>query len=90
MNLNADEKLTLRALAGLSDGYCQGFVPLTKRTGLTRSAVRRACRSLRRKGLAEFHTGLWTDDGEMAGAGYGPTTSGRELIGDAALPEYGE
>ena len=37
---------------------------------LDRKAIRRACRSLARKGLAEYGKGLWSDDGEPAGSGY--------------------
>jgi DNA-binding IclR family transcriptional regulator len=39
-------------------------------TGLTRPVVRRACRSLARKGFASFHRGCWTEDGRPAGSGY--------------------
>lgn len=56
------------------------FNPIIERTGLQRRVVRRACRSLTRKGLAYFAKGLWTEDGEMVGAGYGATRAGRTLI----------
>jgi hypothetical protein len=50
-----------------------------------RTAVRRACRSLARKGLAEYHKGLWTMDGVPGGAGYAATMAGADLLqGDAA------
>ena len=45
-----------------------------------RARIRRACRSLARKGLAEYMRGLWTEDGEMAGAGYGITKAGVERL----------
>lgn len=47
--------------------------------------VRRTVRSLARKGLASFHKGLWTDDGEPAGAGYTLTPQGRALADEMAL-----
>jgi hypothetical protein len=56
---------------------CLHFATIEYRTDLERKIVRRACRSLARKGLAEFFKGLCTDDGEFAGAGYcvAPQTS---------------
>ena len=50
---------------------------------LTRKEIRRACRSLARKGLAEYSRGLWNDDGVPAGSGYGATKMGRSR-GDEA------
>lgn len=41
-----------------------------------RKEIRRACRSLKRKGLTEFKAGLWTDCGEPAGSGYAATDAG--------------
>lgn len=49
-----------------------------------RKAVRRACRSLARKGLARYGRGLWTEDGEMAGAGYAAT---KAAVTDSPTPE---
>lgn len=51
------------------DVWCANFAALGG-IGTARAGVRRACRSLARKGLAEYHKGLWTEDGEPAGAGY--------------------
>lgn len=56
------------------------FRPLTVRTGLDRRTVRRNARYLKRKGLAEFYAGLFTEDGEVAGAGYAITEAGREFL----------
>lgn len=56
------------------------FAPIMHRTRLQRRIVRRACRSLTRKGLAYFSNGLSTEDGEMVGSGYGATEQGRALI----------
>lgn len=55
------------------------FAPLEKKTGLDRRHVRLACRSLKRKGLAQFAKGLMTEDG-MGGAGYGATKEGYILL----------
>lgn len=88
VNLNSNERSVLRVLAGIPDGYYKPFAPIARTTGLDRAAVRRACRSLKRKGLAEFLAGLWTEDGEPAGSGYSATPAGRELIGDDVLREY--
>lgn len=57
-----------------------GFAGIMKQTGLDRKTVRRCCRSLRRKGLALFESGLWTDEGEPAGSGYCSTAKGRDLL----------
>lgn len=50
--------------------YVLPFRPIMLRTGLIRPIVRRACRSLARKGYAQYVKGLQTDDGDFAGAGY--------------------
>ena len=55
---------------------CLPFAPVMGHTGLDRRTVRRCIRRLARKGLAEFHNGLWNEDGEMAGAGYCITPGG--------------
>lgn len=44
-----------------------------------RKEIRKVCRSLKRKGLAEFQKALWSDDGP-AGAGYGATEKGAAVI----------
>lgn len=78
-----NERKVLKALNYNEDGTCfSGFAFLQDETGLDRKAVRRACRSLKRKGLAQFATGLWTEDGEPRGSGYAATKEG------AALSEY--
>lgn len=57
-----------------------GFAPISRATGIESKKVRLACRSLKRKGLADFATGLVTEDGDFAGAGYGITERGLELL----------
>ena len=87
MKLNDNERNVLRALYELSavDGlYCVSFAPLIRATKLDRKAVRRACRSLKRKGLAEFHSPLFNDDGEVAGAGYCISRAGADMMKEAA------
>ena len=53
----------------------QGNIP-----GLDRKQIRRACRSLARKGLTKYARGLWTDDGEPRGSGYAATDEGVNFI----------
>lgn len=59
--------------------WCIGFDALALHCGMDRQAVRRITRHLARKGYAEYWRGLWSDDGEPAGAGYCITRQGREL-----------
>lgn len=75
--INTSEAKVLAVLAAISGDFgCFSFRPIMRRTRLNRAAVRRACRSLARKGLARFHRGLWTEDGEPAGSGYCATEQG--------------
>lgn len=79
---NEAERAVLIELADLYSYGGFGFVgfdPICRETGLDRKIVRRACRSLARKGLAEFARGLWNEDGEPGGSGYGATKAGKEL-----------
>lgn len=69
-------------------GACFPFRPLMRRTRLSRTEVRRACRSLRRKGLARYERALWTEDGEMVGAGYGATAAVAEAADPVAVKRY--
>ena len=80
------------ALQALADEYCRDFGYLTFRSisalsGLEQAHVRRTVRALARKGLAEYAKGLWTEDGQLAGAGYRCTTAGLELA--ASFPAAG-
>lgn len=58
------------------------FLAIKKRLNnkYTRSEIRLSCRYLKRKGYADFESGLWYDDGEMAGSGYGATKAGQEFL----------
>lgn len=76
------QRICLDALAGCTrpDGeMCVGFKRLEKLTELHRVDVRRSVRALARKGWAEFHKGLCTEDGEFAGAGYCISNEGRRI-----------
>lgn len=86
-HLQPDKLAVLDVLAALPNHHCIGFKPIMNRTELDRATVRRACRYLARKGLAEYVRGLWSEDGEMLGAGYGATKAGRELV-EKIEPEY--
>lgn len=58
---------------------------------ISRDMARAICRSLRTRGYAEFKRGLWTEDGEPAGAGYTITKAGRKYLDELqaeALAEY--
>jgi len=80
MKLNDNERKVLAALYN-EDGICfSGFAFLMEETGLDRKAVRRSCRSLKRKGLAQFASGLWDEDGEPRGSGYAATKEGVEVL----------
>lgn len=83
MRLNEKEHTILEALA---DSYhpeewgAYSFAPLSKKVGLEIKEVRRACRSLARKGLAQYERVLVDSDGVPAGAGYRATEEGAALI----------
>lgn len=56
------------------------FGPIVRKTGVEVRAVRRACRYLARRGLAEFQKGLVNEDGFFAGAGYCATKKGVDAV----------
>lgn len=76
--MNTAEQKVLEVLLDTADGHCLPFAPIMRHTGLDRRIVRLACRSLKRKGLAEFHVALWDDYGEPAGAGYCASKKARD------------
>lgn len=59
------------------------FRILENDTKLQTWQVRKACRGLARKGLAEFKKGLMNEDGEVAGAGYTITEEGAKRVKDS-------
>jgi hypothetical protein len=82
--LNGNESTVLAILTeqGGEDSEC-GFLGFKgiehEMPSLERQAIRRACRSLARKGLARYAKGLWTDDGRPGGSGYAATKAGMAL-----------
>ena len=85
--LTLKQSVCLTALASFDDGdgfNFVGFRPLSERTGLDVKLTRRIVRQLSRKGLAKFQSGLWTDEGEPAGSGYGITDAGHAVISGRA------
>ncbi len=85
MKLNADERVVLGALADIgSDFGYLSFAGILARSELKdRKRIRRACRSLARKGLAEYGRALWNDDGP-AGSGYCATKAGEAIAHNGA------
>ena len=80
--LNENERKVLRALVrlGWPEGNYANFRMLTRSTKLRRAEVRLACRSLARKGLAKYGSGLWCEDTDQpAGSGYSATAAGSKL-----------
>lgn len=78
--LSKRELMALRAFAGVENGYCLSFSGVAGRSELDPKHVRRTVRALARKGLAQYEKGLWSEDGEVAGSGYGLTKQGREIL----------
>lgn len=83
VRLSRNEWRVLSALQDMSSEYEKGsgfyFRGIAKHARMRRKDVRLACRSLARKGLAQYERGLFNDDGGLAGSGYSLTTAGSEL-----------
>lgn len=62
------------------EGTCRYIKYIAADVGLDYSQTRRAVRSLARKGLAEYHRGLFNDDGMVAGSGYCATKEGEAFF----------
>lgn len=62
--------------------HCLGFNAIAHLAEMDRAEVRRIVRHLARRGLAEYHRGLWTYDGQMAGSGYCITHAGIALLAE--------
>ena len=80
--VNENERKVLEVLAEewSSDTNCYFFKGIAAQTKLEIKQVRRACRSLAKKGYTEFVRGLFDDDGMVAGSGYCATRKGAALI----------
>jgi len=77
LRLTALQRLLLAAWVGMGEEFgCLTFNAIARRSGVDRRLVRRGIRALARKGVTEYHRGLWTDEGEPAGSGYGLTPLG--------------
>lgn len=63
------------------------FGTIGKRSALPAHLVRRVTRALARKGLVTYARGLFTDMGELAGAGYGLTTLGEQYLARVSRAE---
>lgn len=88
MKINDKEKKCLTELAPFYndwEGNCLYFREIAKRTRLTIKEVRRAVRSLARKGLAQYERGLFDNDGMVAGSGYSCTEAGKKLAEELQL-----
>ena len=91
VELTDNERRVLAVLDSVEQDYYLPFGPITAKDGcLNLSQVRDACRSLRRKGLADFSNALWGEDGRMLGSGYGLLPAGRKLLADARQLAQGE
>lgn len=81
--LSPDEATVLDVL-GPNGGDAEGdwrafkFSDIDAQLRIGRDRIRNACRSLAEKGLAAYEAVLWTEEGEMYGAGYRATLRGRE------------
>lgn len=81
-----ETKVLALLVSGDEDFGAMSFSGIAELIKLNRKEIRRACRALKRKGLAEFYRGLWTEDGVPAGSGYAATAAGREAA-DGKLVE---
>lgn len=85
--INENERKVLEQLAEAyhpDEWGAFAFKSLIAGTKLELKQVRRACRSLAKKGLAKFEQTLWNDDGP-AGAGYRATEEGAAFINPCDL-----
>ena len=64
--------------SGSEDFGVMSFAEIANWVRLTHKEIRRACRALKRKGLAEFYRGCWTEDGVPAGSSFGATSLDQE------------
>ena len=78
--LTGHELAVFEELGPVDDCGCLNFAHLAERLGLPRDVVQVACRSLRKQGIAECYRGLWTEDGDMYGSGYGLSPNARKAL----------
>lgn len=80
MKISELQKQVLTQLIALDYGYSAYFKYIAHNLNLEIRQVRLACRALKRKGLAEYNTGLFDEEGRVAGSGYAATKEGRLFI----------
>ncbi len=61
------------------DDFCCYLASLTNEW-ITKDMARGIVRSLTDRGFCRYESGLFTEDGEVAGSGYGITRQGREHL----------
>lgn len=61
---------------------CMHFKAISSATDLPVADIRIAVRAMASEGLAYFATGLFTEDGEPYGSGYGATDLGRAVAAE--------
>lgn len=85
-----DERFLRRMAETNTGSYFEWFaLPLSAFTTepyITREMASACCKSLRDRGFARFERGLWTEDGDMAGAGYRITKDGVEYLKTLTTP----
>lgn len=81
ITLSKLEASVFRAWEGVDAdfGYLS-FKAVSEDSGVELHRIRRAVRSIARKGLLQFSKGLWTDEGQLCGAGYGLTEAGKKYL----------
>jgi len=83
LKISEREKKALSALYetyfSSEEGSCVYSRTVAERSGMEVNQSRNALRSLVRKGLAEYHRGLFDDDGFVAGSGFCVSPAGAKL-----------
>lgn len=80
-NLNAFEAKIMLAFVGIDVEHALTFKGIAYRTEFNIDTVKINTRTLATKGLLAYKRGLVSDDGAMAGSGYGPTKAGVNYLG---------
>lgn len=80
-------KMVLGVLDQQPEGWASNIRAVSREAGLNREVARAGLRLARERGLAVFCRGLFTEDGEVAGAGYSLTREGRAWLKRPGAPE---
>lgn len=70
----------------LAPDFYWPFSLIQERCAVEPGDARRVVRALARKGMTQFRRGLFTEDGEVAGSGYGVTDAGYAFAEAARKP----